>query len=241
MGTEASGSDALVSLEHAEDGLHLGVGHPRIARGVVDGVRAGGREQGAQVRFGHLGARFELADLLGERAGATLGFVAGLTGLPSLLASGAQPGSHLGGLATQVDHAIDDRSAEVRVAGGAVLRDDGRRRPRLARLAGAPPDRLLLAGFDRAGVEQPVRALRGLEALARDQRPHGARGREGVGEAEIAPDLGRRDLHHLAGLRPLGRSGEERVHPIEALFVHRTAIMPDEAFHGQWTHAATPG
>ena len=207
---------AVVALEHPEDRLHLGVGDPRIARSPRRASRAPWRAPGPQVRLGHLGPGFELADLRPRVTRARLSaLVAGLARLPRLLARGPQGGAHLRDLASQLDQAIDharDRSRSTRAA-----RRRRTRRRRGARLHGfprAPPERLLLARLDRSRVEQPVGPLRRLEAPASDQRPHRPRRRQRVGEPELMADLGRRHRHHLADRRVAARGrGKEGVRP----------------------------
>ena len=54
-----------LSFKHPEDRFHLAVGHRSIAWGRL--LDLGGRQQRAEVGFGHLGARFEFAVLLAER------------------------------------------------------------------------------------------------------------------------------------------------------------------------------
>ena len=240
FGGAQSGWDSIPLLENPEDGFHLRIRHRRVARRFL-GPHGG--EQGAQVRLGHLRTGFELTALLGETARASFGFVAVLARAPRLLPSGPQVGAELGHLATELDQTVDHRPAEIGIRGSARRRAPGRgpsRGLRGARLAGLATHGLLLGRIDRPGVQQAVGALRGFEPLARDQGPDGPRRGQRVGEPQLPADLGRGDVEHLAHLRPLGRRGQERVHPLQALLVHG-AIMPDRGAGRPVRLSRTPG
>ena len=122
-------------------------------------------------------------------------------------------------LSSQLDQPVHDRATDVGVGGRprdrrARARRVGRCR---SRLPGLTAHGLALAGIHRTGVEQPIGAHRRLQPLAGDQRPDGPRGRQRVGEPQLAADLGRGHVQHLAHLRPRGDGGQERVHPLQAL------------------------
>src|SRR5204862_2973547 len=106
-----------------------------------------------------------------------------------------------------------DRPPEVGVAVpvAAGTADPSGRRP--ARLPWPAPDRLTLARLDGTNVEEPVRAVRGLQSAAGDQRPDGPSRRKGIGKPELAPDLGGRLAEDVSDLHTRCHGGEERVCP----------------------------
>ena len=94
---------------------------PARPRGVSLVLRGG--QQGAQVGLGHLRTRLELTVLVGERPRARATASSRVWRAPrELLAGGAQAGSELGRLATQLDHPVDDGPAHIRIRGAARRR-----------------------------------------------------------------------------------------------------------------------
>src|SRR4249919_1588137 len=202
------------AFEDAEDRLHLGVAQGRVA------PRAPGRrEQGTQVRLGHLGARLELLHLDREPLRPAVGLLPGLPRLASLLTRRPQRAAQGSHLAPELDRALDDLAPDLGVGRAAALLLPAR--PRLApgRPAG-PRDLLAFARLDRGHVQQAVPAVDGLEPSPREQGADRPRGRERLDHADLLAELGRREVDELARRRPGRDGGEERVGPLEALLVH---------------------
>src|SRR2546428_10752874 len=143
----------LATLQHSEDGLHLGVTDGGVAERLSTGA-FGGDKKGAKVRLCHLGASFQLSDPRTQHVRAAFGFYARVTRPSRLFSRDFEGRTKSRHLPAKVDQSLHDLPADLREGGTAGLTPFCSR----SRL-GTPPTtralyRLLLSRLNRGAGEQ---------------------------------------------------------------------------------------
>src|SRR5436190_7109205 len=215
---EGSGSAAgavAAAFEHGEDRVHFGVPHR-----VRLGGPAGGRQDGPEVRLGHLQLGLEVAGPSRQRLGAAFSLFPGLPRDAGLLPQRPEVPPQRPHVPGHLDETVDGDAADLAVGGPAGLGAWRPPAPRRLLLAGWPRDGLGLARLHGSGVEQPVLAVHDLEALASQKRPDRARCGQWIRKPNLLADFRRRRSERLPSLDLLGNRPQECIGPAQALVIH---------------------